>query len=165
MLRASRLLLLLNPRVLQLRLHKRACAWGLRSYMRERGWEHNARTYVDPSWMLHRGGGPSPLVQGWLVLRLLGAGPLWRSACAHALLTRECLAIWALTSRCVHAWLLELARMTYIGSDVWVRAARACPWVRACGQQYLLQCTKTRWNNWNIHLQHMCITTATYNNI
>jgi hypothetical protein len=64
MLRASRLLLLLNPRVLQLRLHKRACAWGLRSYMRERGWEHNAHTYVDPSWMLHRGGGPSPLVQG-----------------------------------------------------------------------------------------------------
>jgi hypothetical protein len=34
--------------------------------------------------MLHRGG-PSLVVQGRLVLRRLGDGPLWRSACTHTL--------------------------------------------------------------------------------
>jgi hypothetical protein len=164
MLRTLRLLLLLSPHVLRLRLHRRECVWGCPATC-ERERVGAQRTYrVDPSWMLHHGG-PSLEVQGLLVLRPLGAGLLWRSACVHALLTRECLAIWTLTARWVHARLLELARMTVIGSIGWVRAARACPWVRARGQQHLLQRTKTRWNNWNIRLQHMCITNTTYNNV
>jgi hypothetical protein len=50
--------------------------------------------------------GPRLVVQGCLVLRPFGASLLWRSACA---LTRECSVIWALTTRCLHVQLLELA--------------------------------------------------------
>jgi hypothetical protein len=45
---------------------------------------------------------------------------------------------------CVHIQLLELARMTKIGSAGWVHAARACLRVRARGEQPLLLHTETR---------------------
>jgi hypothetical protein len=97
---APRVLLGLSSRVLLLlRLHMRLREHvrGARPAAYARGWEHNVHIRVDPNCMLHHGG-PSLVVQGRLVLRLLGAGPLWRPACAHALLTRECSAIWALTA-------------------------------------------------------------------
>jgi hypothetical protein len=58
-------------------------------------------------------------------------------------LTSECSVIWALTVRCVHVRLLELARMIEMGSTEWVRAARACLRVRARGEQHLLQHNET----------------------
>ena len=59
-------------------------------------------------------------------------------------LTRGCSAIWTLIVNYVHVRLLELARMTEIGSVGWVCAALACPRVKAHGEQHLLQHTKTR---------------------
>jgi hypothetical protein len=43
-----------------------------------------------------------------------------------------------LTAHCVHARLLALARMIEICSAGWVREARACPRVKAHGEQHLL---------------------------
>ena len=61
-------LLLQGPRMLLLRLHRRACAWGMPNCMRERGWEHSTRTRVDPGCVLHHEG-PSLVLQGRMVLR------------------------------------------------------------------------------------------------
>jgi hypothetical protein len=90
-------LLLLSPRVL-LCLHKRACAWGSPSCMRERGWEHRAR---NPGCMLHRGR-PSLVVQGRLVLHLA------RSDTLDALMHFDQGVLDQFG--CVHIRLLELAR-------------------------------------------------------
>jgi hypothetical protein len=62
-------LLLLGPRVLLLRLlGKHVCGVRL-ACMRERGWEHNAHTRVDPGCMLHRVD-QSLVVQGvWFYVR------------------------------------------------------------------------------------------------
>jgi hypothetical protein len=82
--------------------------------------------------MLHRGG-PSLVVQGRLVLRRLGDGPLWRSACTHTL-DQEVLSRLG-TERLLRARpTLELVRMTEIDNAGWVRATRASPRVRARGE-------------------------------
>jgi hypothetical protein len=40
-----------------LRLHGESmCVWPIEMHTRERGWEHNTRTHVDPGCMLHHGG-------------------------------------------------------------------------------------------------------------
>ena len=68
--------------------------------------------------------------------------------CIHACtLTKECSTIWALTARCVHVRLLELARMTEIGSGValdgCVQSLRARESERV-GSSHLLQHNETR---------------------
>jgi hypothetical protein len=102
------------PRLL-LHLARRACAWtrlpackreregAQHAYPSARGTEHSARVQMRetnarereggsttripmywPGCMCHHGG-PSLVVQGRLILHLLGCGLLWRSTCAHAL--------------------------------------------------------------------------------
>jgi hypothetical protein len=115
-------LLLLGLRMLLLRLHERACAWGALNCMRERGWEHNTHTRVDSGCV------PTMGDQAWWCR---GAWFCVMRACS---LTWECSAIRARIVRCVHFQLFELALMTKIGSTGRVRAARVCPQVRPRGE-------------------------------